>query len=141
MKNFVKKVLCLAVVAVMAFSIVACSDSNVKDDPALVEFVEEEGDVFVESFESSFEASSGGLTCDCSIDVKGTTLIVECLFNGVDDVDDDVKKQMQEIYDESKSVLKASFEPLKDEAPNLSHVYINICEEDGDRLASVDLEF
>ena len=145
MKKTLKKLLSLSLAVILAFGLIACSSDVVKDDvvtndPDLERIVAEEGQAYEEAFENSFSQSSG-LTCECKFYAKGTSLITDCIINGVDDVPEDVKAQMQETYDNSKASLKASFDPIKDEAPNLTNAIINVCEEDGDIIASVDIAF
>ncbi|MBR2476804.1 MAG: hypothetical protein IKB50_01570 [Clostridia bacterium] len=146
MKTFAKRLLCALLAGVMVFGLMACSkddksSSSVPNDPDLERLVREEGDDFVEGFESGFEGSSGGLDCECSIRVEGTSLIVDCLILDVDNVPAETKEDMQKSYDSSKDSMKATFEPFKEEAPNLTLVVLNICEEDGDLLASVNLYY
>ena len=48
---------------------------------------------------------------------------------------------MQAAYEEAKDELAESFKPIKTEAPGMSEVMFNVCEEDGDVIASVVISF
>ncbi|MBR5239727.1 MAG: hypothetical protein IKW04_04015 [Clostridia bacterium] len=96
---------------------------------------------FLDGMKMGFEQSSGGMECDCTMRVEGTTIIIECLINGMNNIPAENKAQMQEIYDGMTDTMKTAFAPFKEEAPNLSEVIINVCEEDGDILATIDVEF
>ncbi len=97
-------------------------------------------DEFLDGMKMGFEQSAGGLECDCTMRVEGTTIIIECLINGINNIPAENKAQMQEIYDGMTDTMKAAFTPFKEEAPNLSEAIINVCEEDGDILATIDIE-
>jgi len=145
MKKSMSKVFCLLLAAVLMFGLVACSEApvepTVQNDPQLEKLIEEQGDAFIASFKEGFEGSAGGLKCELTLEVSGTELIFDCRIQDIDNVPDDAKAQMQEIYDQSKEGLKAELMALKEEAPNLSKVLLNVCEEDGDILAVIDIDF
>ena len=148
-----KKLLSLLVVVMMAFSLVACSapatitetpdagNTATENDPELQAFIDAEGEAFVTAFDESFAESSGGLTCSSTIAVSGTTVIITCPIDGINDIPEEVKAEMQAVYDETKDLLKEQFQLIKDEVPTLTNVIMSICEEDGDVLASLDIEF
>ncbi len=144
MKKTNKRIISLLLACLMMLTFVACSGEEApvaeENDPQLEELIANEGEAFVESFTSSFEASSG-LKCDSTIKVKGTALIIDCNIKNVDNVPDVTKKQMQEAYDGEKASLKEGFAPLKELAPNLSLVAFYINEQDGDNIATINLEF
>ncbi len=98
-------------------------------------------DDFLDGMKMGFEQSAGGLECDCTMRVEGTTIIIECLIDGINNIPAENKAQMQEIYDGMNDTMKVAFTPFKEEAPNLSDVIVNVCEEDGDILASIHLEY
>ena len=145
MKNIFKKLSCLILAVVFVFCFAACSDNNVStdsvNDPQLEKLIETDGDAFEKNFEDSFSSSSGGLTCDCKLSVDGTKLVVDCLVEDIDDVPEETKAEMQTAYDAAKGELSEAFKPIKDEAPALTEVVMNICEEDGDVIASVNMPF
>ena len=138
-----KNLACFAMVAVMALCFVACSggSNSVANDPALEELVKTQGKSFTDAFESSFSQSSGGMNCNCELKVQGTELVVECRIDNVDNVPAETKAQMQQIYDQQADSLKSGFDVIKQEAPNLSKVTMLVCEEDGDEMAKVELNF
>ena len=157
MKNVFKRLSCLILVVVFVLCFAACGgtepapangsapatgeNAGTKNDPELVKLVENEGAAFEKSFEDSFGSSSGGIECDCKLSVDGTKLIVDCLVAGVDEVPEETRKEMQEAYDATAEELSEAFKPIKDEAPSLTEVILNICEEDGDVIAIVKMPF
>lgn len=165
MKNVWKKTACFVLLLAVALTGVACGsveESGTVDpaaqttvetpvsektaevpavpeqDPDLLAFVEENGEDFISGFEESFNAS--GQTCKCKLSVKGTTLVIDCLVNEWNDFTSEQKKIVQEAYDETKAELTEQFKPIKSLAPTLTNVVFNICEADGDVLATLDLE-
>jgi len=162
-KKILSSILCLMLAIGLIFNFAACSDdksdktgktgisgtsgnggittSGNAQDADLVKFIDEQGDELLSGFESSFEQSSGGLDCECSWEIDGTALTLNCLINGVDDVPEANKQEMQDIYDSQNDTFHSLFAPIKDEVPNLSNVTIKVCEEDGDLLADISLDY
>lgn len=153
MKKTFKNFMCLFLVVILTLGLVACSgvkndeptpvnsNESVKDDPELVAFIEEQGDDFVSAFEESFQQSSGGMKCNATIEVEGTGLVVECRIKGLNNVPKETKTMLQQTYDAEKETLKEGFVIIKSIVPSFTSVNFNVCEEDGDLLASVDLQF
>ena len=147
MKNIFKRLSCLILAVIFVFCFAACgnNDANINNDggndPKLEKFVESQGADFEKSFEDSCKSSSGGLNCDCKLSVDGTKLTVDCLVEGIDDVPSETKDEMQKAYEATKTELSESFKPIKDGAPNLSEVTLNICESDGDIIATINMPF
>lgn len=148
MKNILKRISCLALVVLLVLSFAACTKNNessntsfVENDPGLEKLVNEQGDSFEALFEESFSSTSGGLECDCKLSVKGTTLVLDNLVENINDVPEETKEEMQAAYEEAKDELAEGFKPIKTEAPGMSEVIFNVCEEDGDVIASVVISF
>ena len=147
MKNIFKRLSCLILAVVFVLCFAACGDNGSTvdngsgNDPKLEKFVESEGAEFEKNFEDSFKSSSGGLNCDCKLSVDGTKLTVDCLVEGIDDVPSETKDEMQKAYEATKTELSEAFKPIKDVAPNLNEVILNICESDGDIIATVNMPF
>ena len=147
MRNIFKRLSCLILAVAFVFCFAACGgndstgNNGSANDPKLEKFVESQGATFEKSFEDSFKSSSGGLNCDCKLSVDGTKLIVDCLVEGIDDVPSETKDEMQKAYEATKDQLSEAFKPIKDEVSNLSEVTLNICESDGDVIATINMPF
>ena len=115
-------------------------ENDTAEDTEVVKIIEEQGAAMESSFKTSFEASSGGLTCECDIYADGTTIVMDVLIDGLNDCTDDVKEELQTAYNEIEPSLEAELAPLKDECESLTAVTYNICEEDGDVIATVTID-
>lgn len=148
-----KRLLCVLLALMMVLGLGGCKKKEApnevpntgtiitKADTSVQDYVDKYGKQLTTAFKSSFEASSGGFTCDCDIRAVGTEIIIDCCVNGLDNVPAEGKAQMQAIYDESKDALMEPYEEMKKELPSLTGFTINVCEEDGDLLANLVLKF
>ena len=147
MKNIFKGLLCLILAVVFVLCFAACGDNGSTNtngsgnDPQLEKFVESEEASLKKSFEDIITSTSGGLNCECKLSVDGTKLTADCLVEGIDDVPSETKDEMQKAYEATKTELSEAFKPIKDGAPNLSEVILNICESDGDLIAAINIPF
>ncbi|MBE6713642.1 MAG: hypothetical protein E7580_09085 [Ruminococcaceae bacterium] len=103
------------------------------------EYVEENEEELLEAFESSF-ASSSGLTCTSSVEVEGNGFIIYVNINELEDLDNDMKKQMQEAYDSAEDYFDLLLDQLQDEVPEIEYFKIVVCEKDGDPIATIEAE-
>lgn len=136
-----KKVLSLILVAVLCLSLVACGgntpdDSKPKNDPEVVAYVEEYGDVMLESMESSF-ATSSGMTCKSTIEAVGSGIVISININELEDVPQETKDAMQSAYDQMSSTFEGLLQQLQQEVPEVTYLKISVCEKDGDVLAVI----
>ena len=88
------------------------------------------------SMEQSF-AASAGLSCDSDIEVKGMGFVISLNIHGLDNVPAEQKAQMKEAYDSMSSVFESSLELMQKDLPELEYYQVDVCEEDGDLLATV----
>ena len=151
MKNF-KKIASLVLVFILAAALVCCSNAkktetvqpvSPADNPVsptqsteVEEFVDEFGYEFVEAFEEGFESS--GLTCTSEVSANGNAIILDVYLDSIDGLDSSVKKEMQDAFNSMNGEMTSLFEGFKSEIPSLENVTINILEEDGDFIASID---
>lgn len=136
-----KKALSLILVLVMICSFAACGNKNNSTpdkNPAIVEYMEKNGDQLLSAWESMFEAS--GMTCNSSWTVKGNGLIVDIRINELDDLDDEMKEQMEAGFSALESTFDGSLKDIQKDIPELEYFTMNFCEKDGDILGSVTID-
>ena len=135
-----KRILALLLVAVFAvMALVACGESNDGGANAAVEkYVKENGDTLIENFEVGF--TSSGLTCNTTVKAVGDGIVLETRINGMDNIPEESKKVMQDTYDAMDDTFEQLLDELQKEEPAIDYVKINVCEEDGDLLAVIDID-
>ena len=134
-----RKVLSLILVAVLCLSLVACSgkkQENSGPNPAVVEYVNENKSVLLESMEESF-ATSSGMTCTSSIEVIGSGIVISININELEDVPEETREMMQDVYDAMNPVFKQALDELKKDVPEVTALKIRVCEKDGDEVAVI----
>ena len=134
-----KKVLSLILVAVLCLSLVACGgkkQENSGPNPAVVEYVNENKSVLLESMEESF-ATSSGMTCTSDIEVIGSGIVISININELDNIPKETKDLMQEVYDAMSGTFEGMLSDLQKEIPEVTFMQINVCEKDGDVLATI----
>lgn len=134
-----KRVLSLILVAVLCLSLVACGgkkQENSGPNPAVVEYVNENKSVLLESMEESF-ATSSGMTCTSSIEVIGSGIVISININELEDVPEETREMMQDVYDAMNPVFEQALEELKKEVPEVTALKIRVCEKDGDEVAVI----
>lgn len=134
-----RKVLSLILVAVLCLSLVACGgkkQENSGPNPAVVEYVNENKSVLLESMEESF-ATSSGMTCTSSIEVIGSGIVISININELEDVPEETREMMQDVYDAMNPVFKQALDELKKEVPEVTALKIRVCEKDGDEVAVI----
>ena len=134
-----KKVLSLILVAVLCLSLVACGGKKQESsgpNAAVVEFVNENKSELLESMEESF-ATSSGMTCTSSIEVIGSGIVISININELDNIPQETKDLMQEVYDAMSGTFEGMLSDLQKEIPEVTFMQINVCEKDGDVLATI----
>ena len=134
-----KKVLSLILVAVLCLSLVACGGKKQESsgpNPAVVEYVNENKSVLLESMEESF-ATSSGMTCTSDIEVIGSGIVISININELDNIPRETKDLMQEVYDAMSGTFEGMLSDLQKEIPEVTFMQINVCEKDGDVLATI----
>jgi len=104
------------------------------------EFVDEQGDSFLYGLEYGFEKSSG-MECDSKMEARGNDLKVWIYLEGIDNVPVSEKRQLQESYNESKDSIREGFSLVETLVPAIDTITLYVCEEDGDILAPIELEY
>ena len=143
------RILCVVLAFAMVLAFAACgkkeaaNNDTVNNDTVnneVADFVKENKAALVESFETNFEESSG-LDADCSVSAKGNSIAFKVCLEDVDDIPEEAKAQMQEGFDAIQDEFASEFEDVKEELGSVESIIIDVCEEDGDLLASIEAKF
>ena len=132
-----KRILALTLTVLMVFALVACGSS--KNNEKVEKYVEENKAELISTMEESF-ATSSGMTCSSSVEVEGSGFIITIKINELDDVDSDTKEQMQTAYDAMDGTFKDALEMMQSELPELEYFEVEVCEKDGDLIATIHAE-
>lgn len=128
-----KKVLSLVLVVLMSLAFVSCGGSS--DADAVAAYVDANRAEILSGFEEGFSAS--GMTCNSSIAAEGTGFVVNVNINELNNVDSATADLMQQSYDALDSTFEGMLEDMKKELPELTYFVFNICDADGDTIATI----
>jgi len=137
-----KKTFAILLALLMVFSLCACgaskddSDSSSKNSKAVEKYVTENKEELLSAMEASF-ATSSGMTCTSSIEVEGDGFIISININELEGVEDSVKQQLQDTYDQMSAYFNSALEEMQKEVPELKYYKVRVCEKDGDLLALI----
>ncbi|MBE6729389.1 MAG: hypothetical protein E7568_04050 [Ruminococcaceae bacterium] len=131
-----KKLLAIVMILAMMFSLIACGVLGMSAEDKVAAYVEKNRDELVSTMEESFGESSG-MTCSSTIKAEGTGFVMEIRINELDNIPEDTKANLQTTYDGMNSTFVSSLETMQKELPELSYFKINVCEKDGDLLATI----
>ena len=146
-----KKLVAALLALVMALSLAACgSKSETKITPAtesqapvtepqqsaVALFAERNGAMLLSMMEESF-AGSSGMTCTSDIKVEGMGFIISININELENIDDATKTLMQETYDAMGDIFTQSLSLFQQDLPTLEYYQVQVCEKDGDLLATI----
>ena len=134
MKKFLAVMLTLA----LMIGLVACGGSDA-DAKKVADYVETNRAYLIETMETSI-GSSSGLTCTSTIKADGCKIVMNVNINELQDVDASIKAQMQAAYDAMDSYFDAAFELMQKELPELDAFIVNVCEKDGDVVATIEMD-
>lgn len=130
-----KKISAILLVLVMMLSLVACGNDGADKVAA---YVKDNGDAIVDSFIGGL--TSSGMTCEADIKAVGCGIVLDAKINELEDVPDELKDQMQEMYDAMDSYFDAMLAAAQKELPELEYITFNICERDGDIVATLKID-
>lgn len=132
-----KKLLAIVLCLVFCLSLVACGGNTASDSAKVAKYVNENKEELVSAMESSFSASSA---MGCEVDVKavGNGMVIDVNIAGFNDIPDEQKELLQSTYDAMSSTFDTMLEDLKAEVPEFGYITINVNEEDGDNLATIN---
>lgn len=116
--------------------VIAAPDAN----PEILNHLKANGNAMIESFDASFSNSSGR-ECESTITVTSNGFVLDCKTKGLRNVPAELKAQLQATYDSAQDSFNAMFKPLKDVLPQLEQVRVNICDEVGEVLATINVNF
>lgn len=133
-----KKIFALLLSLMLVFSLAACggSDKADADNSKIKEYVAENKADLLSSMEQSF-AASAGLSCDSDIEVKGMGFVISLNIHGLDNVPAEQKTAMKEAYSALSGTFESALELMQKDLPELEYYQVDVCEEDGDLLASI----
>lgn len=120
-----KKLFLLMLVAVMAFTLVACKTE-------VEEFVDDHSKDLCEMMESTM-----GGAAKVSVKADDDDMIFDVRLTGIDGYTAEQKQQIQSTYDSMGSVWQNSLSMMRKDLPELDTLIINVRESDGDLLATV----
>lgn len=106
------------------------------DNSAIEEYVEANRDLLIGSMESSF-AGSSGMTCSSDIYVEGMGFVIILNINELDELDEETKQMMQDIYDGMDATFEEALTTFQTELPDLEYFEVQVCEVDGDLIATI----
>ena len=132
-----KKLLAIVLCLVFCLSLVACGGNTASDSAKVAKYVNENKEELVSAMESSFSASSA---MGCEVDVKavGNGMVIDVNIAGFNNIPDEQKELLQSTYDAMSSTFDTMLDNLKAEVPEFGYITINVNEEDGDNLATIN---
>jgi len=133
----VKKMIALLLALLMCVSLVACGEPE--PNPEIVEFVEATKDELLVEVEAAVDEENGW-TFASNIEVIGDGIEITIKINELDNVEKDLKVQLQEAYDELAELFEMFLDELQVELPVLEYITIYICECDGDQIAVIEAD-
>ncbi len=158
-----KKVLSLLLILVMVLSMAACgSKKNTEGklpegtepqqttEPSIPEtteaqltaiekFVEENREELLSPMEESF-ATSSGMTCTSDVRAEGNGIIIDININELEGLGKAEKDLMQQSYNTASGIFGQMLVAYRQELPELEYMTINICEADGDVIATIHVD-
>ncbi len=126
-----KRIICALFLVLFVFSIVACSTgSPVKD------YVAKNGKSIARMMEMSFDGLG-----ECDVSANGNDIVVNFFISGTNNASAEFKEQIKGVYESLIPQMRESFTPIKNELPELENIIYNVCEEDGDIMCVVKIDF
>lgn len=129
-----KKALSMVLVVLMCLTFAACGGSG--DADAVAAYVDAHRAEILSSFEEGFSVS--GMTCTSSVVAEGTGFVVKVNIDQLNDLDSATANMMQQTYDAMSSTFDGMLETMKQELPELTYFVFDICEADGDTIATIE---
>ena len=126
-----KKIICVLLTALFVFALVSCSTGN-----AVKDYVMKNGKAIARMMEIGFDGMG-----ECKVSSDKNDIVVDFLITGTDNASDEFKEQIKEVYESLIPQMRESFAPIKNELPELENVIYNVCEEDGDVMCTVKIDF
>lgn len=131
-----KKILCILLALMMCVCLVACNNSEGAANKEVVRYVKEYGDELLASLEEGFDPTSG-ITYTTSIAAVDAGIVIDANINGTDEIPEEMKRQMQELYDAEQETFDTTLRELQAAIPALEYFQVNVNEEDGDLIAKM----
>ena len=131
-----KKVMSVVLVLVMVLSLAACAAAPESAESKVASYVEKYGSSLVSGLEEAF-ATSSGMTCESSVKAEGTGIIIDIKINELDNLTQEQKDLMQGAYDAMGSSFDVTLTTVQKEISEVTYMTINVCEKDGDVVATI----
>ena len=137
-----KKIIALTLALVLSLGLIACGASTPAPvetkakNAEIIEFVEKNKSELLKTMEESF-ATSSGMTCTSDIYVEGMGFVIVLNISEFDDLDDASKAMLQQIYDAMSGTFDSALATMQQELPDLEYFEIQICDTDGDLIATI----
>ena len=110
------------------------------DNSEIKEYLELYGDAIISSAQSSF-ADMSGMTCTISLKVEGMGIVATANINELDDLNAVTKALYKETFESGilSSTLSNIMDSLPEELEDLEYIKVNVCESDGDKIATITI--
>ena len=131
-----KKLLALLLAVLMIFTFVACSSES---DPSnkVEEYVETNEKSIISSVKKGIAIADSD--CTHSIVADGNGFTVNINLNGMDNLSQEDRIGYQAGYNSLQTVFDGMVAEWRKDLPDLGCVKFNICEKDGDIIATIDI--
>lgn len=136
--GYLKKVISLVVLFVMALCLTACSAPQQTPADKVASYVKNSGDALSDSFEQLFAASSD-MTCVSSVKAEGTGIVIDVKINELDNMTQEQKDLMQKTYDDMGDRFDGSLVSIQRQLPEMTYMTVHVCEKDGDVIATIQM--
>lgn len=108
--------------------------------PVEEHFYGEAGERFLKGLTASFTNNGTNFTCKSKLKVVNDGVVVTFLVDGYDNIGDDFKAEMQGSFDSLREDFQAELAAMREDVPGITSYTINVCEQDGDPIASISVE-
>lgn len=137
-----KKLLALFFALVMCLGLMGCQPAvddyyenpETKPTGAVGDYVRAHQYEIIEAFKNKFTEQN--ISCWISLTPEANSFTVKTYFNGMDGADAETKASIQQSLEDAESELNEGLYEIQAELPELEFYTMEICEEDGDLLAS-----
>lgn len=107
------------------------------DAEKVADYVAANESMLITAFETGF--TSSGLTCSTTAKAEGTGIILTINVNELDNLAAEQKTVMQTTFDQMAPSLSANLAEIQKEIPELDYIKVNVCEKDGDHVATINV--
>ena len=109
----------------------------VGNDSSVEAYVETNREVLAESMKAMFTAN--GTAGEVTVEAEGNGIVITILMQGIDNITDAQKAEIQANYDAMKPTLDTMLPAMQTDLPALQYFSYRVCEQDGDLLATLTI--